>query len=71
MVEEKKGRKKCRFVLGKVWLDVPVKQPTNFHLAVTCVGLVFCLNGSSGRENWIFIEKQVRKTRLCFAEPYS
>ena len=48
MFEEKEGRKKCKFVLGKVQLDVPVQHPTNIYLAVACVGLF--LGNSRERE---------------------
>lgn len=46
--KRKEGRKKCRFVLGEVQLDVPVKHPTNIYLAVACVGLF--LGSSRERE---------------------
>ena len=48
MFKEKEGRKKCKFVLGKVQLDVPVQYPTNIYLAVACVGLF--LGNSRERE---------------------
>ena len=47
-LRKRKEEKKCRFVLGEVQLDVPVKHPTNIYLAVACVGLF--LGSSRERE---------------------
>ena len=55
--KKREWREIIEFVLVKVQFDVPMKYPTNnIYLSAAIVGLAFCLNGSSGSNNWVYRE---------------